>query len=214
MTKKEGKEADAAPVEEPAAPAMPSMKASQVLPMIVMLGLQKFDLEKLGYKRHVEAAFVVAQIVCLCLIFFVYKKIEDAKEGSVKLKIPEVKQFGQVVAPSKECTPKEYDMTKLQEQAKQALMSFCILGGVYYKWGYLLPLVLQIFMTPMQLYESPLFQIHILGKTVTRPFATPNPFGLPEAPPAAAEAVVDEPAKADKKEVKDAKEPKEAKKAQ
>merc|ERR1712194_788002 len=98
-------------------------------------------------------------------------------------KIPEVKQLGQVVAPAKEQTPKEYDMDKFYEQAKQAVMGFCILGGVYYKWQYLMPLVLQVLMTPMQLFESPLFQLHILKKTdVTRPFPIRTPDSCFPAP--------------------------------
>merc|ERR1711972_864385 len=109
-----------------------------------------------------------------------------------KISIPEVKQMGQVVTPATEQTAKEYDTTKLKEQAKQAVMGFVILGGVYYKWEHMMPLVLQILMTPLQLYESPLFQLHFLNKTdVKRPFPAPNPFGLPSAPEAPAPAAED-----------------------
>ena len=38
---------------EPAAPAAPELKVSQIVPMVVMLGLQKFNLEELGYVEHV-----------------------------------------------------------------------------------------------------------------------------------------------------------------
>ena len=64
-------------------------------------------------------------------------------------------------------------------------------GGVYYKWGYVMPLALQILMTPCQLYESPLFQMHVMGKAQKRPFPTSNPFGLPSAPTPEAESVED-----------------------
>merc|ERR1740129_2586182 len=99
--------------------------------------------------------------------------------------------MGQVVSPATEQTPKAYDKAKFMEQAKQQVMGFVILGGVYYKWEYLMPLVLQVILTPLQLYESPLFQLHVLSKSdVKRPFPAPNPFGLPTAPePPAAPAV-------------------------
>merc|ERR1712113_1194707 len=100
--------------------------------------------------------------------------------------------MGHVVAPAKEQTPKEYDLDKWKEAIKQPLIGFVILGGIYYKWGSLMPLVLQILMTPMQLYEAPLTQIHLLGKQKTRPFPTPNPFGLPSAPAPEATAVAEE----------------------
>jgi hypothetical protein len=177
--------------DAPAAPAGPELKISQILPMVVMLGLQKFDLEEMGYVRYVEFGFAVVQIACILGTFYIYKKIEAAPDSGKKIKIPEVKQFGQVVTPATEQTPKEYDMIKWKEQIKQSVMGCCVLGGVYYKWGYLMPLVLQILMTPTQLYESPLFQLHVLAKKVTRPFPTPNPFGLPSPAPAQAEEVED-----------------------
>jgi len=40
--------------------------------------------------------------------------------------------------------------------------------------------VLQCVLTPLKLYESELFQIHLLGRKVRRPFPVANPFGLPQ----------------------------------
>merc|ERR1712113_217046 len=97
--------------------------------------------------------------------------------------------MGQVVSPSREMTRKEYDADKLKEAVKQPLIGFAILGFIYYKWGSLMPLVMQVLMTPMQLYEAPLTQIHIMGRQKTRPFPAPNPFGMPSAPEPAAEVV-------------------------
>jgi len=179
---------DAAPT--PPTPPMPQMKISQLLPMVVMLGLGKFDLDELGYRRHAEVLFVIVQVVCLGLLGLIHSKVSAMPEGGAKIHVPEVKQFGQVVTPSTEQSTKDYDSAKLKEQAKQAVMSFAILGGVYYKWGYLMPLVLQVLMTPVQLYESPLFQLHVLNGAVARPFPTPNPFGLPTAPEAPAAPAV------------------------
>lgn len=182
--------AKAAEPAVPETPAMPQMKMSQLLPMGIMFGLQKFNLEELGYVRHAEVAYVLAQLICLGVLGLLYQRIQSTKDSGSKLKIPEVTQFGQVVKPAVEQTPKEYDMEKFLEQAKQLVMGAGILGGIYCKWGYLMPLVLQVFMTPLQLYESPLFQLHIMGaKDITRPFPTPSPFGLPSAPEAPAEAV-------------------------
>merc|ERR1711924_513902 len=99
-------------------------------------------------------------------------------DGGPKIKIPEVKQLGQVVSPAKEQTAKEYDMEKWKEAMKQPAIGFVICGGIYYKWRTLYPLALQLLMTPMQLYEAPLTQIHLLGKEKSRPFPAPSMFGL------------------------------------
>jgi len=197
------KKTEAATPPPPEAPPMPSMKMSQILPMVVMLGMNQYDLAEMGYRRHSEAGFVIAQLLCFGVLYYLYTKINSLPDGGPKIKVPEVKQMGQVVAPAKEQTPKEYDLEKFMEQVKQAVMGSVILGGIYYKWEYLMPLVLQILMTPLQLYESPLFEIHILGKTtVTRPFPTPNPFGLPSAPEPPAQIVEEKEDNNEKKEEK------------
>jgi len=158
---------------------------SQIVPMVIMLGMNKYDLDEMGYRHQTEFAFVCVQLICLAGLGFLYKKIEEMSEGGPVIKVPEVKQMGQVVSPATEQTPKAYDRAKFMEQAKQQVMGFVVLGGVYYKWSYLMPLVLQVILTPLQLYESPLFQIHIMNKTDTkRPFPVANPFGLPSAPEA------------------------------
>jgi len=164
----------APPPPPPAPPAAPEIKISQLAPIAVMMGLQKYNLEEMGYARHAEIAFVITQILGLLCLGYIYKKINEMPEGGEKLKIPEQKQFGQVIAPAVEQTPLEYDMGKWKEQAKQAIMGFGIMGGVYFKWGYLMPLVLQVFMNPLQLYESPLFQLHVWGADKKRPFPVPK----------------------------------------
>mmetsp|Transcript_114341 Transcript_114341/g.330323 ORF Transcript_114341/g.330323 Transcript_114341/m.330323 type:complete len:205 (-) Transcript_114341:114-728(-) len=191
------------------APEMPQIKMSQFIPMFIMLGLGKIDLDEMGYRPFAEIFFGVVQILCCGVMGLIYKKIDAMSDDGTKINIPEVKQMGQVVSPATKQTPKEYDMAKIKDQIKQAVMGAVIVCGIYYKWRYLMPLVLQVVMTPLQLYESPLFQVHLLGREVKRPYPTPNPFGLPSAPPAP------EPTSGKKeKEVKDkdAKEGKEGKK--
>merc|ERR1711972_60502 len=169
------------------------MKISQLLPLVVMMGLGKFDLDEMGYRHVAEGVFLIVQVLCLGGIFMIYQKIEAMEDGGKKINVPEVKSMGQVVTPAVDQTPKEYDQGKIKEQGKQAVMSAVILCGVYYKWQYLMPVVLQALMTPVQLYESPLFQLHIMNsKDVKRPFPAPNPFGLPSAPEAPAPAANEE----------------------
>lgn len=176
----------------PAAPPAPQLKLSSILPMVAMLGLQKFDLEALGYVHHVEVAYIIVQVVCLGSLYLIYMRITAEPDGGGKIKIPAVTQFGKEVKPASEQTPKEYDMAKFKEELQKAVMGPIILGGIYYKWRTLLPLVMQALMLPLQLYEAPLFQIYVMNKKgITRPFPAENPFGLPQAPPAPAEAVTE-----------------------
>lgn len=202
--KKDGKLEKAAPqVPTPAPePAMPSMKLSQIVPMLVMLALQKYDIVEMGLTRHVEVAYVVAQLLCIAFLLFIDQKIREKPDNGIKIKIPAVVSMGQVTAPASEKTVKEYDLAKNREHLKQNFMGLVILGGIYYKWGSVMPLLLQLVMTPMSLYESPLVEIYIFGKTVSRPFPAPNPFGLPSSPAAAEPETISDVSETEKKKTK------------
>eukprot|EP00928_Gymnodinium_smaydae_P072527 TRINITY_DN55878_c0_g1_i1.p1 TRINITY_DN55878_c0_g1~~TRINITY_DN55878_c0_g1_i1.p1 ORF type:complete len:218 (+),score=83.06 TRINITY_DN55878_c0_g1_i1:199-852(+) len=183
----EKKETAKKEAKAPAPPPAPELKISQFVPMIAMFALQKYNLEEMGLVRHVEIGYVVVQLLCFGVLYLTYQKIEAMADNGKKIKIPEVKQMGQVVTPAKEQTAKEYDSEKLKEAVKQPLIGFVILGGIYYKWGSVFPLVMQMLMTPLQLYEAPLTQIHLLGKELKRPFPAPSMFGMPSAPEPAEE---------------------------
>lgn len=169
---------------------------SQMVPLGVMLLLQKFDLEEGGYLVPARIAYVVVQIICIGTWCMVYMTIQKMEDDGVKLKIPEVKTMGQVAKPACEQTKVEYDTSKWKEMMQQLCMGFLIVGGMHYKWGYTMPLVMQVVMTPLQLFENPLLQIHVFGKAAVgdlkRPFPTPNPFGLPTPPAANQEEKEDE----------------------
>jgi len=174
----EEEEETAPAAQAPAAPEMPKLSFSQFAPLILMFGLNKFDIEKEGYTRHVEVVFLCVQVVCIGAILYLRVKIDAMSDDGAKIDIPAVKQFGQEVKPANKQSPKEYDLDKWSEQRNQALIGLTVMSGIYYKWRYIFPLALQIFMTPSQLYEGALFQIHILGKEKARPFPTPNPLGF------------------------------------
>jgi hypothetical protein len=189
-------------------PQMPKMQLSQIVPLFLVLGMNKLDLTNVDgdygdLTHHMEASYVTAQIVCFIVMYFVWTKVQALPEGGSPLKIPEQKSMGQVVKPASEMTVKEYDIEKFKEAIKQAVMQTVILGGIYYKWRYTTPLILQSVMTPLKLYESELVKIHALGRTdVKRPFPVPNPFGLPSTPepePEAASAAIGNLSKAKKK---------------
>lgn len=176
--------ADGRAPETPAAPAMPPI--SKLMPMGVMLLLNKYNLEEMGYTKHIEGAYIVVQVLTFCCLMLINQRIAAAPDepDAKKLQIPEQVQMGQVIKPAAEQTLKEHDEEKWKEQRQQLLMGAVILGGVYYKWQYIMPLVLQCLMTPVGMIESPLFKIYVLGGEVARPFPKPSPFGdlFPTAP--------------------------------
>jgi len=179
-----GKDASAVTKEAaaPEAPEMPSLKVSQLLPLAVMFGMRNLDLDEMGYRRYVELAYVLAQLLCFAALALIHTRIGALPEEGPLVKVPEVQQLGQVVEPATSISAKEYDGRKLRKEVQQAVMGFVILGGVYYKWQSLMPLVLQVVMLPVRLSETPLFELHLLGREVARPFPEPSPLGLPAVP--------------------------------
>jgi len=156
----------------------------QLVPLGVMFFVQKYDLEAMGYLDHVRAAFAVMQVFLLSTLYWTYRKIMQMDPNAKKIDVPAVKQMGQEIKPAMQQTPQEYDLSKLGEQIQQMVIGFLVLGFIHYKWGYVLPLVLQTVTTPMQVLDSPLVKIHVGGREskgdLKRPFPPPNPFGLPD----------------------------------
>jgi len=180
--KQEAEKAAETEEEAPEMPPMPKLSLSQFMPMIVMIGLNKYNLDEMGYRTWVEIAFVLVQLACLGVLAYLHTRISAMPDTGAKIDIPEVTQLGQVVKPATKQTAKEYDSEKLREQVKQTVMTCVILGGIYYKWQSLLPMVLQVLMTPLRLFETQLVKIHVFGHTVARPFPAESPFGLPTQP--------------------------------
>ena len=106
---------------EPAPPAMPPI--SKFLPLGVMFLLNKYNLEEMGYKQHIEGAYVVVQFCCFAVLLLIKQKIQAVEEppDAPKLQIPEQVQMGQVVKPAMEQTAKEHDGEKWAEQRQQLL---------------------------------------------------------------------------------------------
>lgn len=112
--------------------------------------------------------------------------INAAKETGEKVHVPALKSFGQEVAPAAIMTVPEYDASKWREQFQQLIIGAGICYGIHYKWAFVTPIVLQVFMTPMNLLDSNLAKVYIFGKAakgdLLRPWAQPNPFGMQGSP--------------------------------
>mmetsp|Transcript_30787 Transcript_30787/g.73965 ORF Transcript_30787/g.73965 Transcript_30787/m.73965 type:complete len:265 (+) Transcript_30787:211-1005(+) len=169
-------------------PAFQMPQLSKVAPLILMITLNKFDFDKMGYRQYCEFAFIGVQIGCWIVLMMISKKINEKPDNAsgTKIKIPAEMVMGNEAKPAREMTEKEYDLEKFSEARTQQLMGGVILCAVYYNWQSLMPLIFQTVMAPLNLTENPLFLIYMLKKEQARPFPKANPFGLPETPAAPA----------------------------
>mmetsp|Transcript_145316 Transcript_145316/g.253606 ORF Transcript_145316/g.253606 Transcript_145316/m.253606 type:complete len:194 (-) Transcript_145316:75-656(-) len=155
----------------------------QLVPTFLVIALQKYNIEKAGLLNHVRAAFLMAQLFCLSVALVIRYKIKNAKDTGAKVEVPAVKQFGHEVKPAMTQQLKEYDMSKWKEMVQQIFMGGLICFGIHYQWKYVIPLVMQIVMTPMSTLDNPLSMVYLWGRpaqgNLKRPWPPPNPFGFP-----------------------------------
>mmetsp|Transcript_82595 Transcript_82595/g.101308 ORF Transcript_82595/g.101308 Transcript_82595/m.101308 type:complete len:188 (+) Transcript_82595:71-634(+) len=160
---------------------------TQLVPLGVVLLLQKYDIEKLGFLVHLRVVYGVVQLCCLLLLIYIRLKINTLTDGA-KIQVPATVQLGVEVKPAIEQTTKEYDESKWTEQMQQQIIGFLVLTFIHVHWGHITPLAFQAVMAPIQLLEAPLVKIHALGKpaqgSLKRPFPPPSLLGLPQAPQA------------------------------
>mmetsp|Transcript_18709 Transcript_18709/g.51368 ORF Transcript_18709/g.51368 Transcript_18709/m.51368 type:complete len:188 (-) Transcript_18709:167-730(-) len=153
-----------------------------LIPAMMVIALQKFDIEKAGLVNHCRAVFFVAQAIALGISFTLRHRIACAKETGEKVHIPAMKSFGQEVRPAAVMSVPEYDFSKWQEQLQQVLIGAMVCYGIHCQWGFVTPIVMQIFMTPVNVLDHPLAKVYIFGKVakgeLLRPWAQPNPLGL------------------------------------
>ncbi|CAK9093594.1 unnamed protein product [Durusdinium trenchii] len=160
----------------------------QMVPLGIVLLLQNYDIEKLGYLVHLRVLYGVVQFCCLGLLIYVRLKINDMQDDGAKVQVPATIQMGVEVKPAMEMTTKEYDNSKWFEQMQQCVIGCLVLTYIHVHWGPTTPLAFQTVTAPIQLLEAPLVKIHALGKpaygSLKRPFPPPSLFGLPQLPQA------------------------------
>ena len=134
----------------------------------------------------VRAAFGACMLGILVLYAYIYSLVSrSADERRVKIK--EKKQFGVVQEEAREVSVMEYDLETVGKNIKTALITVCITMFLHSKYQYILPMVIQVVMQPIQAYSNPLFKIHILkerdtgaSNPLSRPWRNAAPGGIGE----------------------------------
>lgn len=74
----------------------------------------------------------------------------------------------------------EYDQKQVWSKLGTMAMGVAITGGVYYKWAYIQPLLIQAVLQPLNYFTDPLFLVVVMGADATkgsnkRPWKTDKP---------------------------------------
>eukprot|EP00403_Amphidinium_massartii_P019706 CAMPEP_0178431208 /NCGR_PEP_ID=MMETSP0689_2-20121128/31723_1 /TAXON_ID=160604 /ORGANISM="Amphidinium massartii, Strain CS-259" /LENGTH=190 /DNA_ID=CAMNT_0020053101 /DNA_START=71 /DNA_END=643 /DNA_ORIENTATION=+ len=144
--------------------------------------LYQVDLDKMGLVMPLRILFFIAQLSCIGMLAYIYMKVANATDLDGIVHVPAVVQFGQEVQPSQSMSVKEYDLQKCKHQASQILIGSGVCYFVHHKFGYVVPLAMQIVMLPLGTLEAQVSQVHLFGRpakgNLKRPWAQPSPFGV------------------------------------
>mmetsp|Transcript_10746 Transcript_10746/g.26622 ORF Transcript_10746/g.26622 Transcript_10746/m.26622 type:complete len:203 (+) Transcript_10746:87-695(+) len=108
-----------------------------------------------------RATWVAAMSLSLILKLVIRSKINSGYDDR-RVRIKASTQMGQEIE-AREITVSEHDAEKVQEGIKQFLIQCLVTGFIHLKFGYFLPLILGMSTQVLMTYDSPLFQIHMLG---------------------------------------------------
>lgn len=128
---------------------------------------------------YVFAAVHTALFLCMAYLFSRIWFSSTEGEVVVTIQAFDPKDKGK----TEKISIKEYDSRKFRELCVQKIViPLGIMTFLYSKWGVILPLIFQCVNNPVQLFNSELFQIHVLRKApqfdLARPWTEPNP--MPE----------------------------------
>mmetsp|Transcript_1635 Transcript_1635/g.2238 ORF Transcript_1635/g.2238 Transcript_1635/m.2238 type:complete len:202 (+) Transcript_1635:43-648(+) len=132
----------------------------------------------------VRAIFGASMSCMLVMLVFIYTKVNSTNDER-RVKIKEKKQFGVVQEEARELTVSEHDLDVVGKNMKTLVISLCITGMMHKQYAWVLPLVIQSVHQPIAMYQSPLFQIYILGRReggannpLSRPWSNTPPGGI------------------------------------
>ncbi|KAJ1796581.1 phosphate transporter (Pho88) [Coemansia sp. RSA 2399] len=139
--------------------------------------VKKAGLEDPEYMPLIRGVYGVATALMIALVFYLKSTI-TAKNDTTALEYDDPapgSQGGRVVT-----TNVKHDISEIGKLQKSTLLTVGIVIFMHFKFGYIQPLILQTLLPMLNMYKSPLFQIHILGRPATddlkRPWTPANPF--------------------------------------
>jgi hypothetical protein len=166
----------------PATPATPEFKLSMFLPMIVLIGWSKLDIDTSeGTNALLYIRVLFYAIACSCIVCGLYIKSQVQASNNVeKITVTTPASLG-TEASTEEMTVQAYDLKKAGELTTSMIMPLFIISLMHWKWEFVRPLVLQSVMMPNNIFDNQLFKIYILGYKaegkLKRPWTKPaSPF--------------------------------------
>ena len=160
-----------------------AMDGSKLLIPLISMGLSySLDTTNPTVIKGCFTVFVVGVAAMAGLMAYLHLKINSTNDTKVIVVPDEDAKAAGNPGQVKEVTIKDYDLTKLRAYAIQRiLVPLVIISIMYFKFGYVLPLVLMTINNGFALTNWEVYRIHISGMSaigkLERPWSEQVPFG-------------------------------------
>ncbi|KAJ1673474.1 hypothetical protein EV182_005158 [Spiromyces aspiralis] len=139
--------------------------------------IKKFKLDEPEYVQYIQAMYALSVCLLMATIFYL-KTLVESKNDQSRLEYTEPQLGGQQTHVA--TTVKEYDLKDIKRVRNSTLTTAAVVLFMFWKFGFVQPMIFQTILPIFNMIKSPLFQIYLLGKPATgdlaRPWRPENPF--------------------------------------
>ena len=170
-------------------PKPPQLKPKMFIAPIVLMGSKRLgiDWNDEDTKLKIRMAFTISVTVCYLVIFYMYKQVKrkEKKLSEDTVEVTAKDPYNNGEEKKETLTYYEHDLREVKKAGTSQAFGFLMTSVLHFYFKLNPPIVLQTIMLPLNMMETPAFQVHILGKDgsenkkLQRPWMPeekPNPF--------------------------------------
>lgn len=170
-------------------PKPPQLKPKMFIAPIVLMGSKRLgiDWNDEDTKLKIRMAFTISVTVCYLVIFYMYKQVKrkEKKLSEDTVEVTAKDPYNNGEEKKETLTYYEHDLREVKKAGTSQAFGFLMTSVLHFYFKLNPPIVLQTIMLPLNMMETPAFQVHVLekdgsaNKKLQRPWMPeekPNPF--------------------------------------
>ena len=170
-------------------PKPPQLKPKMFIAPIVLMGSKRLgiDWNDEDTKLKIRMAFTISVTVCYLVIFYMYKQVKrkEKKLSEDTVEVTAKDPYNNGEEKKETLTYYEHDLREVKKAGTSQAFGFLMTSVLHFYFKLNPPIVLQTIMLPLNMMETPAFQVHAFSrrtepnKKLQRPWMPeekPNPF--------------------------------------
>ncbi|GLE04870.1 hypothetical protein PINS_up013851 [Pythium insidiosum] len=158
----------------------PNFKMMAATLALAFLSNTYLDKENPLHTNTVRALYGLSQLACYGVLGFLYLKAKNNTEPGVVI-VKEDLGFGQEGERDEKITVAEHDMRMCLKEIQRYAIGTAITIFIHVKWGFFPPLLIQTVTQPVNVAQSPIVKVTLLGQRawgeLRRPWRDPSAMG-------------------------------------